>query len=31
LGLSGQEAMAVDDRCDQVDELAAIDTGLLAL
>ena len=30
LGLPGQEAMAVDDRRGEVDELAVIDTGLLA-
>jgi hypothetical protein len=31
LGLSGQEAVTVDDRGGEVDELAVIDTGLLAL
>jgi hypothetical protein len=31
LGLSGQEAVAVDDRGGEVDELAVTDMGLLAL
>jgi hypothetical protein len=30
LRLSRQEAVAVDDRCGQVDELAVIDTGLVS-